>query len=168
LPKIGAKPKRGNPDGNMSFHNMHNIRKIIIDEVLSKAHLMALATSDDDGVWISYVVYVFDDDLNIYWLSRPETRHSKAILQNPDVAGTISVGHRSKEDNIAIQFSGVAQKIEGDVLPMAIKHYEKRGYPVPQEGEILRKGESWYCAKPKFIDLTYEPLFGFNKQKLSF
>jgi uncharacterized protein YhbP (UPF0306 family) len=145
---------------------MNDIRKLIIDEVLAKGHLMSLATLDDGGVWVCHVVYVFDDDLSVYWLSKPDTRHSKALLLNPDVAGAITIGYRSKEDNIAVQFSGVAEKIEGDIFSMAVKHFLKRGYlGLRQPGEILNGGRSWYRVRPRFFELTHEPLFGFDKKR---
>lgn len=129
---------------------------------------MSLATIDESGPWASDIIYVFDVKLNIYWLSHIKTRHSQAILKNPQVAGTITLSNRSKEDNIGIQFAGIAEKVEGDILDMAIKHRLKRGKPAPtKEGEILDPGESWYRLKPKFIDLIYEPLFGFKKERLN-
>jgi uncharacterized protein YhbP (UPF0306 family) len=149
------------------MYSMDDIRKLIVDEVLSKGHLMSLATHDDGGVWVCHVIYVFDDDLSIYWVSRTDTRHSNALLQNPRVAGTISVNHRPKEDDVAVQFSGMAEKLEGNHLAMATKHFAKRGHePNGRDpGEILKGGQSWYRARPKFFDLTYEPLFGYEKKR---
>ncbi len=145
---------------------MDQIRQLIQEEVLSKAHLMSLAVVDESGPWASYVIFVFDEDLNIYWLSDEKTRHSQAILKNPKASGAISVNHRSGEDDIAVQFSGIAEKVEGDILPMAIQHRLKRGRPAPiKEGEILDPGESWYKLTPEFFDLIHQPLFGFKKQR---
>ena len=51
---------------------------------------------------------------------------------------------------------------------MTIKHRQKRGKPPPAKpGEILDPGESWYRLKPAAIELIYEPLFGFEKQKIN-
>ena len=145
---------------------MEDIRKLIIDEVLAKGHLMSLATLDDGGVWVSDVIYIFDDDLNMYWLSDVDTRHSKAILKNKDVAGSITVGDGHGGTNTGIQFSGVAEKIEGDPHELGAKHYKKRGKAVLPAGRgILEESESWYRLKPTFIDLIYEPLFGFEKRR---
>jgi uncharacterized protein YhbP (UPF0306 family) len=55
-------------------------------EVLGKGHLMSLATVDNGGVWVSDVIYVYDDNLNIYWMSDPDVRHSQAIVKNSQVA----------------------------------------------------------------------------------
>lgn len=63
--------------------------KELVKEVLKKGYLMSLATLDDGGVWISDVIYIYDNDLSIYWMSDPEVRHSKAISKKNKVAGTI-------------------------------------------------------------------------------
>jgi len=52
---------------------MINIRKRII-EVLDQTHLMSLGTTDDDGIWVADVIFLYDNDLNIYWLSSPDCR----------------------------------------------------------------------------------------------
>jgi uncharacterized protein YhbP (UPF0306 family) len=146
-----------------------DIRKIITEEVLSRGHLMSLATVDEGGPWVSDVVYVFDDDLNIYWISKVDARHSRAILKNPQVAGTITVSNAPQEKNVGIQFSGTAEKLEGDFTELAAKHLAKRGKPAPDVGKsILGPGQAWYRIKPDLMELIYESLFGFEKQRYSF
>ena len=49
--------------------------KRLIKEVLEKGYLMSLGTVDEGGVWVSDVIYVFDDEFNLYWISDPDTRH---------------------------------------------------------------------------------------------
>ena len=65
---------------------------------------------------------------------------------------------------MGIQFIGVAEKIDGPRFDLAKKHYLKRGKPAPKKTEDILQGDSWYVLKPKFIQLTYEKLFGFEKQ----
>lgn len=135
-------------------------------EVLDKGHLMSLATLDDGGVWVADVIYIYDDDLNIYWISDPEVRHSKAILKNKQVAGTITISNKSKELNLGIQFSANAEKIEGTRQDLAIKHLTKRGYPEPKETDDVLQGDSWYMLRPSKIDLVDEENFGYDKKSL--
>lgn len=145
---------------------MEDIKKLI-QEVLEKGYLLSLATQDEGGLWVADVIYVHDENLNIYWLSQTQTRHSQAILTNNMVAGTVTVSNNQGEQNLGIQFEGVAEKIEGDVLEIAKKHRAKRDKPEPQtEGEILDQGESWYKITPTKIELIYEPFFGYQKRVL--
>ncbi|MBI4059532.1 pyridoxamine 5'-phosphate oxidase family protein [Candidatus Giovannonibacteria bacterium] len=141
--------------------------KQLIKEVLEKGYLMSLATLDEGGVWVADVIYVHDGDFNIYWISSPVTRHSQAIIKNSRVAGTITVSGPG-EDNLGIQFEGVAEKVDGERPDLALRHYAKRGKPAPKENEDVLEGDSWYILKPAKIELINEKLFGFEKQKLSF
>jgi len=126
---------------------------------------MSLATLDDGGPWVSDLVYVYDEDLNIYWMSDPEVRHSKAILKNALVAGAITISNKSKELNLGIQFSGKAEKIDGPRHDLAIKHLTKRGYPEPKETDDILQGDSWYVLRlRRQIDLIDEENHGYDKK----
>ncbi len=145
---------------------MTNDIRQFVKEVLDKGYLMSLATTDNGGIWVCDVIYIHDDGLNIYWMSDPDTRHSQAIIANNRVAGTITVSGAG-EDNLGIQFDGIAGKIDGLRPDLATKHRAKRKKPLPEEGrDILEDGESWYVIKPEKIELIYEKLFGFEKHKL--
>ena len=140
----------------------------IIREILPKGHLMSLATVDDGGPWVSDVIYIYDDALNLYWISDPATRHSKALLQNSNVALTITVSNKSKEPNEGLQIAGVAEKLEGKQYELTKLHWGKRGKPPPAEDSDYLEGDLWYKITPKLIDIISEPLWGFNKQSISF
>ncbi len=142
--------------------------KQLVNEVLEKSYLLSLATLDQNGIWVADVIYVFDSEFNLYWLSQPTTRHSQAILKNPNVAASITLTEKPGEPDIGIQLEGKAQKIEGDILPIAIKHATKRNKPLPRkEGEIFEIGQSWYKITPTRIELIYKPLFGRTRQTLT-
>jgi uncharacterized protein YhbP (UPF0306 family) len=141
--------------------------EVLVQEVLAKGHLMSLATIDDGGPWVSDVIYVHREPLEIFWMSDSNTRHSQAIHKDTRVAATITIGDGKGGTNIGLQISGTAEKVEGDILEVAAKHRAKRGKPAPQkEGEVLEGSESWYRLKPTKIELIYEPHFGFEKKKI--
>lgn len=145
---------------------MKDVREIA-KLIFEKGYLMSLGTVDEGGVWVSDLIYVNDENFNIYWLSRVDTRHSKAIMQNPKVACAITVNNDKEGQDMGLQIEGIVEKIEGDILEIATKHRLKRGKPVPKNlGEILDPGESWYKLKPTKIEVIYQPLFGYNKQTL--
>lgn len=136
-------------------------------ETLERAHLMSLATTDAAGLWVADVIFVFDEDLNIYWMSDPEARHSKALMENSEVAGSITASVKSQEPNLGIQFSGKAEKVEGPRPDLARKHLKKRGKPEPKEDNDILQGDSWYILKPNKIDLIDEEHFGYKKNSLA-
>jgi uncharacterized protein YhbP (UPF0306 family) len=140
-----------------------NKLKNLILEVLEKGYLMSLGTVDSGGAWVADVIYIHDDDLNIYWMSDPDVRHSKAVFENPRVAATITV-NLPEEDNLGIQVAGTAEKIDGARFDLAKKHFAKRRKPEPREADDVLQGHSWYRLRPEKIELINEALFGFNKK----
>jgi len=142
-----------------------NIRARVI-EILDNTHLMSLGTMHNKNVWVSDVIFIYDDKLHIYWMSDPDTRHSQAILKNKKVAGTITASTKSKMLNFGIQFSGFAEKIDEPRYDLALKHYAKRGKPKPKETDNVLQGDSWYVLKPNKIELIDEENFGFEKRIL--
>ena len=98
-------------------------------------------------------------------MSDPDVRHSQAILTRSQVAGTVTVSGPG-ENNLGIQFSGVAKKIDGPRFDLALKHYVKRKKPAPKETDDVLGGDSWYELKPSKIELIHEKLFGFEKKAL--
>ena len=144
--------------------NHPDIKKLI-SEVLEKGYLMSLAIQDSGGVWACDVIYIYDDNLNIYWMSDPDVRHSKAIEVRSQIAGTITVSG-PREKGLGIQFEGLAQKINGPRFDLAVKHYTKRGKSAPKEGDDVLEGDSWYILKPTKIEVINEAIFGFSKKVL--
>ena len=146
---------------------MVDIRKRVL-EVLGQTHLMSLGTIDDGGVWVADVIFIYDDDLNIYWMSSPGCRHSAAILKNNKVAGTITYSTKSKESNFGIQLEGTVEKIEGVRFDLLIKHLTKRGHKIPNISKALEilDGDLWYKMTPAKIELIDEANFSFDKQQL--
>ncbi|MFA6295179.1 MAG: pyridoxamine 5'-phosphate oxidase family protein [Candidatus Paceibacterota bacterium] len=146
---------------------MIDIRKRVL-EVLNNTHLMSLGTSDKDGIWVADVIFLYDEDLNIYWLSAPDCRHSKAILENNKVAGSITYSTKNKELNFGIQLEGEVERLEGIRFDLIIKHWTKRNHKIPDISKALEVlgGDCWYKLTPTRIELIDEENFGFDRQKL--
>ena len=73
---------------------------------------MSLATCTNDKPWICEVHFVFDDELNFYFRSTPQRRHSEEIAKNPNVAGNIVTQHFLGQKVRGVYFEGVAEKLE--------------------------------------------------------
>ena len=83
-----------------------------IREYLTRVIHMSLATCVDNKPWVCEVHFVYDDQLNIYWRSKEDRRHSQEIAQNPRVAGNIVEQHGMTDKPRGVYFEGVAQKLE--------------------------------------------------------
>lgn len=140
--------------------------KAKILEVLGRGYLMSLATQDEGGLWVADVIYIFDENFNIYWMSDPEVRHSKAVVTNGQAAGTITITNNGEKLELGIQFSGKAEKIDGPRHDLALKHFTKRGKPEPKENDDILEGDSWYMLKPSKIDLIDAEHYGWDKKSI--
>lgn len=71
---------------------INDLEKTIRDYLPAVIHL-SLSTCKDDKPWVCEVHYVYDDELNLYFRSKPSRRHSLEIMDNPYVAGNIVEQH---------------------------------------------------------------------------
>lgn len=140
-----------------------------VKKVLNESHLMSLGTFDDDGVWVADIIFLYDDSLNIYWLSSPDCRHSRAILKNDKVAGTITYSNKKNEANLGLQIEGKAERLEGIRPDLILKHLTKRGHKMPDMSKALEilDGDCWYILTPTKIELIDEENFGFKRQSVN-
>jgi uncharacterized protein YhbP (UPF0306 family) len=90
-----------------------NLEQIIKDYISSIVHL-SLATSENNKPWVCEVHYAYDDDLNLYFRSKPSRRHSQEIAKNPYVAGNIVKQHALGEPGVGVYFEGEARVLETD------------------------------------------------------
>lgn len=88
-----------------------DIEKAIREYLPGVVHL-SLATVNNGMPWICEVHYAYDDNLNLYFVSRPSKRHSVEIMQNGVVAGSIVKQHSAKEKVRGVFFEGKAKKLE--------------------------------------------------------
>lgn len=88
-----------------------NIEQAIRDYLPNILH-MSLGTCIGSTPWVCQVHFAYDDELNLYFCSNTTTRHSQEIIQNPKVAGSISVQHGPKDKPQCVDFEGVAEIIQ--------------------------------------------------------
>lgn len=81
----------------------------IVREYVEKTIHMSLATSENNRPWVCEVHFAVDDELNIYWRSKSDRRHSQEIAKNPSVAGNIVKQHVMNEGPAGIYFEGEAE-----------------------------------------------------------
>ncbi|HEY2004432.1 MAG TPA: pyridoxamine 5'-phosphate oxidase family protein [Candidatus Saccharimonadia bacterium] len=85
----------------------------IIRQYIPQVIHMSLATCAGDRPWVCEVHFAFDEDLNLYFRSTPDRRHSREIAQNPNVAGNIVTQHHLNQRPRGIYFEGQAQQLTG-------------------------------------------------------
>lgn len=99
----------------------------VIREYLPNVFHMSLATCVDNKPWICEVHFVYDSDLNFYFLSKPNRRHSKEIAVNPNVAANIVKQHGPTEKPRGVYLEGKAELMTDiNQDSMAYKLYQER------------------------------------------
>ncbi len=141
----------------------------LVEQVLREGYLMSLGTTDEGGPWVADLIFVADENLDLYWMSKTDARHSQAILKSPHVAGSVTVSNDVGEPDFGVQFEGVAEKIDGGLSNMYSRYQEKRRKEKLPLGERAMRlaGMSWYRCRPSYYELIDKLRFGFEKQKLS-
>lgn len=72
---------------------------------------MQLSTAVDNQPWVCNVWFSADKDLNIYWFSATNRRHSKEVVKNNKVAAAIVLPHTPKDPPRGLQLQGVAEVV---------------------------------------------------------
>lgn len=83
----------------------------IVREYINKTVHMSLATVNDNKPWVCEVHFAYDEDLNLYFVSKQSTRHCQEIALNSAVAGNIVRTHELSELPHGIYFEGTAQML---------------------------------------------------------
>lgn len=140
---------------------MEDLNKLA-QQLLEQGKLIHLGTNDDGGTWVSPLIYIHDDRMNVYWLSMPHVRHSKALEATPAAAASIMV-ETPDHKAAGLQISGTVELADHDET--IAKNYLAK-YHLPDDH--IDNDHRWYKLSPTFIDVIYEPLFGWAKKKIEF
>ena len=82
-----------------------------VRDFLAGQKLMSIATFGEFP-WVAAVYYTFDRDLNLYFLSSPDTLHCQMIAKNKNVAVSIADSAQSIDSvKKGLQLSGTAERI---------------------------------------------------------
>lgn len=105
----------------------------IIREYVGQVIHMSLATSDNNKPRVFELHFAFDDNLNLYFVSGVNTKHSETIRSNPNVAGSIVTQHFLNQKVRGIYFDGTAKELDdADEMQQAYKTYAQRYHDSPQ------------------------------------
>lgn len=127
-----------------------DLRKLITD-YLAEARLMQVSTAKDNQPWTCSVYYALDNDLNLYWISLPDTRHSQEIETNEKVSGTIVLPHIPGQKPRGLQFQGIGKRTTGEEMQKAMDAYATRmGMKDERKQNILegKDGHAAYVIRP--------------------
>jgi len=129
----------------------------LVKSYLQKVNIMQLATAVDNQPWACTVHFASDDQLNLYWTSKTDRRHSKEIEKNNKVSVTVPIEDNQKGGYvIGVSFEGTASKAEGGQEELAHNLSVKKLKRDPNRLEAIRSGKephNYYVLKPSKIVL---------------
>ncbi len=138
----------------------HSALKNQVLAYLKDHHVVALATHGPQGPWAAAVFYA-SDELNLYFLSSPNSRHSLNLAADARVAATVQEDYKTWPDIKGIQLEGKAVQLEGLERAAALACYGAK-FPLiknlahaPQEIAKAMSKVAWYKLVPEtlhFID----------------
>lgn len=128
-----------------------------IREYVSDVVHMSLGTSVDNKPWVCEVHFTYDDELHIYFMSDPQTRHGQEIAVNNQVSGNIVRQHAKGERPSGVYFEGIAEKLEehGEDSPVHELYIERLG-----EHPLLAKMTE--ADGPRFYKITVSDFYVFD------
>ena len=125
---------------------------------IEEHHVLSLATSSNEQVYMANCFFIFNKDSNEFiFTSSIETRHGKEMLENSKVAASIVLETKTIGKIQGLQITGTASKLEGELEKKAKKQYLFK-YPY-----AILKTETMWSISVDFFKLTDNRL-GFGKK----
>jgi uncharacterized protein YhbP (UPF0306 family) len=122
--------------------------------LLQEHHVMTLATYDGGRPWAAAVFYA-SQGLDLFFLSKPSTRHARDLARNPRCAVTIQRDYSDWPQIKGIQAEGTSIELQGAEGERAIALYAQR-FPLVGRGggapmAIARalSQVAWYRFRPE-------------------
>jgi nitroimidazol reductase NimA-like FMN-containing flavoprotein (pyridoxamine 5'-phosphate oxidase superfamily) len=117
----------------------------ISDELRALAgreNTLVLATAADDGTPIATPLFYYaDDELNLYWLSSPDSRHSRNLSVRPSVAVAIFAQVSNWREIRGVQMEGVAEAVPDCETILA--QYRRRFSLGPELDEVIARSTTY-------------------------
>ena len=133
--------------------------------ILAEVCIMSLSVADGRGPWCAQVGFVHDESLNLYWVSKPDTRHSLAIGNGPTSVAAAILAEWAPDRERALQLEGVAMALEGDQVALEKGLRAKLGKDASQGPGYVERGYKWYRLEPTTIYLLHHD-FDYDRQRI--
>lgn len=120
-------------------------------EILADAPTLALATIDDVGnPHAANVNFYADDDLNLFWISHPDSAHSQHIAARPTIAAAAYPPFDGPSEIRGVQLHGTAAALPPDDFDTHWPAFVTR-FPFAAKFESRARGERFYRLIPTWF-----------------
>jgi len=105
-----------------------------VPRLLAQNRYLVLGTADAEGrPWVTPVFYAADGEHRVFWVSSPDSRHSRNISARPAVAITIFDSHAPVGGAEAIYLEATAEPVSDHEVAAAVERLNAR---VPADHRI--------------------------------
>jgi uncharacterized protein YhbP (UPF0306 family) len=126
--------------------------RLIIRAFLETHSTLALATQSADGSpQIAPLFYVSDDQLNLYWLSSPNSRHSVNLVARPAVSAAVYPSVWQAADIVGLQIEGEARAIGDERVREQNLNLYLRKFQIPPEFDSIINASTLYVLTPHWM-----------------
>ena len=145
-----------------------------MDDVFSFLNSQRLLTvaSIDTEPWICNLFYGVDKDINIYFISSEDTKHSKQIKKNPTIAFNVAwYNSENYTDRKAVQGTGVCYMAKNDEeikkgVELHNKHFPEFASRITVDWvKRTDNASKVWIIKPQSLKFWNDQLFGSEEVK---
>ena len=132
--------------------------KALVKKCMNSTLYCAVATYGKGNLWAAPVVFAYDNNLNLYFISDPKSRHMINISRNKKVAVAIyTTKQKITSSKIGVQLEGNAEWVNGPLNVLkAYKLYFSRN--VKWRGATLK----YFKSAKALVKINTTDLFYFN------
>lgn len=128
-------------------------------KILSECTYMVIGTSTKDGKpWVAPVLFVYDKEYNIYFLSAVDAVHSENILANPNISISIFDSHQKVGISDGIQLEGKAEEVGKGEIKKIINLYCQKVFPNSEMEPTVRYKPEDYLGAAEFRFFKVKPV----------
>lgn len=127
--------------------------------LMNASPLCSLATVSSGGrAHINHMYFGWSRQFEVYWVSDPDSRHSRNLVQNSSAAITIYDSHQTwgRADR-GVQLFGTASLAQGRAVNTGTKAYRSR---FPSYDPSAEDAYPLYRFRPRAVKLFYERVLG--------
>ncbi|AHG75658.1 7-cyano-7-deazaguanine reductase [Mannheimia varigena USDA-ARS-USMARC-1296] len=96
-------------------------------EFIQSNHVVNFAAHHNDDFWAASCFYAFDEEnTRLIILTSKKTKHAQLMLENPNIVGTICDQVENIQEIEGIQFSAIAECLEGNEANTALQIYYQK------------------------------------------
>ena len=125
-------------------------------DILRSNIYCTLATASHFGLpWAAPIFYALDDNYNFYFISRPQTLHSRHIKINPHIALAVFDSHQPEGTGNGVQIAGKAYELKKSEIKTSLKWYRSHFVPMQPEFFMTKTGYRFYKIVPEKFYILY-------------